>query len=234
MSNPQGYAAWFRSRMLIQLTERKIEFAKREHITASVDQIPDHKVKTPLQRTIQLLKRHRDCMFADDADYKPISIIITTLSAHAYNEEPSVSAALQGILRGMDRFIENRDGQSWVANPVNPAENFADKWADEPKKEENFRRWLEQARRDFGTYLRSSPFNSIPSPLRENLGSDLVNRTLQAVLPAAAYSRHPLWRDLPKQIRRVAQRRQSNRFNVTALSQNHGPDRRKIGHLVDT
>lgn len=185
-SNPMGYAAWFRSRMTVQLTERKKAFAKRENITASVDEIPDYKVKTPLQRAIQLLKRHRDCMFADDGDHKPISIIITTLAAHAYNEEPTISTALHSILTGMDQFIEHRGDEAWVANPVNPVENFADKWAEEPKKRENFYNWLEQVRHDFALYFRASRFDAVPEALREGLGADLVDRTLKAVIPTAA------------------------------------------------
>lgn len=185
-SNPTGYAAWFRSRMRVRLTEAKRALAKRERITASVDEIPDYKVKTPLQRAIQLLKRHRDCMFTDDAEYKPISIIITTLAAHAYNEELTISAALQSILTGMDRFIEDRGGVAWVANPVNPAENFADKWAEEPKKRENFYRWLDQARQDFALYLRASTFDKMPELLREHLGTKLVDSTMAAELPGSS------------------------------------------------
>lgn len=185
-SNPMGYAAWFRGRMTVQLTERKKALAKRDRITASVDDIPDYKVKTPLQRAIQLLKRHRDCMFADDGEHKPISIIITTLAAHAYNEEPTISEALQSILTGMADYIEYRGDEAWVANPVNPAENFADKWAEEPAKRENFERWLEQARQDFALYLRASRFDTVPVQIKENLGTGLVDRTLEALIPAAA------------------------------------------------
>jgi hypothetical protein len=170
----------------VRLTEAKRALAQRERITASVDEIPDYKVKTPLQRTIQLLKRHRDCMFTDDAEYKPISIIITTLAAHAYNEEPSISAALQSILTGMDRYIEDRSGVAWVTNPVNPAENFADKWAEEPKKRENFYRWLDQAKHDFALYLRASTFDKMPELLREHLGTKLVDSTMAAVLPVSS------------------------------------------------
>ena len=109
-SNPLGYAAWFRGRMRVQLTLRKRAFAERERITASVDEIPDYKVKTSLQRAIQLLKRHRDCMFVHDCEHKPISIIITTLAGHAYNEEPTLGGALQSVLTGMARYIEERGG----------------------------------------------------------------------------------------------------------------------------
>jgi hypothetical protein len=88
----------------------------------------------------------------------------------------------------MERFIEDRCGVAWVANPVNPAENFADKWAEEPKKRENFTRWLSQARQDFALYLRASPFGQMPALLREHLGSDLVDSTLAAIIPAASVS----------------------------------------------
>ena len=185
-SNPTGFAAWFRGRMQVRLTEAKRALAQRERITASVDDIPDYKVKTPLQRSIQLLKRHRDCMFADDCEHKPISIIITTLAAHAYNEEATISTALQSILTGMDRYIEDRGGIAWVVNPVNPAENFADKWAEERKKRDNFYRWLDQARQDFALYLRANTFDKMPELLREHLGAKLVDRTIAAMLPVAA------------------------------------------------
>jgi hypothetical protein len=186
LGNPSGYAVWFRNRMKVRLDEAKLAFAKRAHISASVDQIPDHKVKTPLQRAIQLLKRHRDCMFAGDCEFRPISIIITTLAAHAYNEETTIAGALQSILTNMDRYIEDHDGVAWVANPVNPSENFADKWVGEPKKRANFYTWLDQARRDFGLYLRASKYDEMPTELRKNLGEDFVDRMMKAAVPASA------------------------------------------------
>lgn len=185
-SNPYGYATWFRSRMRVRLTEAKRSFAARERITASVDEIPDYKVRTPLQQAIQLLKRHRDCMFAEDGEHKPISIIITTLAAHAYNEETSLSAALQTILTNMHLHILERDGVDWVANPVNPVENFADKWPEDPIKRDNFFSWLAQARQDFAQYLRASPFDTLPAELERRLGPTLVKRAVASVTPNEA------------------------------------------------
>jgi len=177
-SNPKGYGLWFQSRMLTQLHEEKRRYAKRGLVTASVDEIPDHKVKTPLQRAIQLLKRHRDYMFKDDPEHKPISIIITTLSAHSYSNEASIAAALENILSNMHVHIEDRGGIRWVANPVNPAENFADKWAEAPEKEANFWSWLEAARRDFGMYVRGSASSRLPERLAEAFGNRIVTRVL--------------------------------------------------------
>ena len=51
---------------------------------ASVEAIPDYKVRTPLQSSIMILKRHRDIMFVkDELNTCPISIIITTLAAQS-------------------------------------------------------------------------------------------------------------------------------------------------------
>jgi len=179
-SNPLGYAEWFRSRMQIQLNEQQTALAKR------VDSFPGRRAKTPLQRTIQLLKRHRDFMFADDGEHKPISIIITTLSAHAYNNESTISEALRRILTKMEDYIESRGTDSWIENPVNPNENVADKWAENPIKRENFFRWLEQARQDFGLYLRANSFNQMPAPLIKHLGTDLVGTILEATHPTTS------------------------------------------------
>ena len=185
-SNPKGYAAWFRDRMKLQLADRKRAYAEREGIMSSLEEIPDYKVKTPLQRAVQLLKRHRDGMFVDEPEHKPISIIITTLAARAYNEEETIVASLWNILDGMGQYIKCVKGETWVENPVNPTENFADKWSEEPIKGKNFQRWLSQVRRDFALYLRDSRFDSFPDGLKQRLGKRLVERTLATVLPVAS------------------------------------------------
>lgn len=125
-------------------------------------------------------------MFAKNGEHKPISIIITTLAARTYNNEPTIAGALQSILTHMHEFIENRQGVAWVVNPVNPAENFADKWEEEPLKQKNFYSWLEKARHDFALYLRASPFDSLPEELKKGLGHELVAGVLNAVVPVAA------------------------------------------------
>ena len=118
---------------------------------ASIDSLPYYQWKTPLQQAIQLLKRHRDTMFKNNEDSKPISVIITTLAAKAYNSESELASALTNILSRMGDYING--AVPLVPNPVNPAEDFADKWYDSEsakyKLKENFDRWLYQARADF-------------------------------------------------------------------------------------
>lgn len=150
ISNPEGYARWFESRMR---GESAIFLEK-----AQIDDLPLYKRKTPLQRSIQLLKRHRDQMFKDDLDVKPISIIITTIAAKAYSDQGSLEVALQEILDELKRFSDS--GNVVVPNPVNPEENFADRWTMSQYKHlllrDNFSAWVTQVRTDFATLVSSA------------------------------------------------------------------------------
>ena len=111
-------------------------------------QIQDFEVRTPLQQATQLLKRHRDTRYAGDGD-KPISIIVSTLVAKAYTGESDVYAALRSIIPPRMRAeIGAKGGRYWIANPVNPRENFADKWEETPRKAKVFHEWLESVERD--------------------------------------------------------------------------------------
>ncbi|MBC7877356.1 MAG: nucleotidyltransferase [Anaerolineales bacterium] len=146
-SNPKGYALWFQQRMKVQYGFALTELVKKGRVE-NID-ILDSKIRTPLQRAVQILKRHRDIMFADETDDKPISIIITTLAALSYDNEANLVDAIINIVQKMPGHILQRDGVDWIPNPVNPMENFADKWHKNPKKKENFKRWLYQVKTDF-------------------------------------------------------------------------------------
>lgn len=99
--------------------------------------VPAYELKTPLQRAIQLLKLHRDVMFADNPEVAPISMILTNLSGQAYGTESDVYLAVRGMLSRMLDFV--RDERPYVPNPTHPAEDYADKWSKDPRLERNFR-----------------------------------------------------------------------------------------------
>jgi len=148
ISNSEGYALWFESRMgLARILLEKWAIAAKE---ARIDKLPAFRRKSPLQRCVQILKRHRDVMFKDNPNGKPISIIITTLAAAAYRGEVEIDDALESILIRMGGLIRPTIPQ--IPNPVNPVEDFADKWAKpeyaDCNLEKNFRHWLVQANTD--------------------------------------------------------------------------------------
>ena len=179
-SNPYQYQKWFESRMKEVLEEARRKQASV--IKCSIDDVPTYAVKTPLQKAVQLLKRHRDVYFQEDNDNAPISIIITTLAALAYHNERDVYAALCSIVRDMPKFIELRNRQYWIANPVMADENFADKWNETTAKKRAFDQWLSKVRLDlienplhcFGIHQYSKIFS-------KNRGKAPVDRAVAAM-----------------------------------------------------
>ncbi|HEJ0329059.1 nucleotidyltransferase [Serratia marcescens] len=168
-SNPKGYAEWFKLRMRDVFERRRKVLA--ESMKASVEDIPDYKVRTPLQSAIMILKRHRDGMFEKRYDERPISIIITTLAAHAYNGEDKIADALYSILAQMDSFIEHDGHRYIIRNPSDPLENFADKWPQHPEREAAFFEWLQQARQDFGNLAKQMEKRSLVESVRPHMGA---------------------------------------------------------------
>ena len=167
-SNPQGYEAWFKDRMRMRLDEAKRALAVAKQ--ADVKTIEDFDVRTPLQRLVQILKRHRDVRYNGEND-KPISIILTTLAAQAYDNEADLAEAILNVVPRMRQSIERREEDWWVSNPVNPEENFADKWNERPRKAEIFFEWLTTVEQQYRNLLSDEGWNNVGEHLEEAFGS---------------------------------------------------------------
>jgi len=175
ISNQEGYAIWFKSRMRLakELLEARAEFEK----VASVDDLPIYKWKNPLQHSVQILKRHRDVMFENNSDEKPISIIITTLAARAYRGESDIESALRTIINTMSSYINDTGYR--VPNPVNSKEDFADKWPTNSNLEMNFRSWLAQVKKDFDFLGTSNDALVLKEAAQRNFGTSLDASLMQ-------------------------------------------------------
>lgn len=140
LTNPEGYAKWFNERADRARTRMMLDHAV---LKAEVVPFPEDNVdKGWLRRIVQLLKRHRDtwCDRVEgwQAEFAPISIIITTLAAMSFEHEFRSGRSFAGaydlirrVIAGMPAYIEQRNvgGQMqwWVQSPV-AAENFANRW----------------------------------------------------------------------------------------------------------
>lgn len=171
-SNPKGYAEWFCSQMKTIFETERLALAKA--LGAELEEVPTWRVKTPLQRVVQLLKRHRDIYFQYDQKDKPVSIIISTLAAHAYAGQTDLLEAFLNIVQTMSSYIEVRNGVYWVENPVNEAENFADKWAQYPQRKLKFDSWLQQLEADLKNALVSGNFPELGTTLEKSFGSKSI------------------------------------------------------------
>lgn len=151
ISNPEGYAEWFDK---LQESERRIIYSTR-NVTFSnkVEDLRRYNVRTTLQKTIQILKRHRDIKYLNvsdiERDNKPISIIITTLVGKMYTGEESIVDLILKFTNDYMKYIDiDLNGNYIIQNPVNDNENFADKWSIYPERQEAFFNWITDLKKD--------------------------------------------------------------------------------------
>lgn len=185
-SNPGGYLLWFRSRM--------VSPQKRLLAEAQVDPMPVYRSKTPLQKAVQLLKRHRDVMFKDRPDYKPASIIITTIAGRVYVEGESIEQSMRRILDELGRVMDSNTDS--IPNPVNPLENFADRWSRQDCAhlllKKNFHNWIREVRRDFRIIAESGVAFELAEAVERSMGvkaSDSLMRSLGVAAAAVSAPR---------------------------------------------
>lgn len=212
--NPKGYANWFKEK---NTTFQRLEKSQKQYISentylednairvfAEVEDVPDQLVKTPLQRAIQIMKRHRDIHFGENPKNKPISIIITTLAAHVYNGEMDIYSALtnivdklskhSGLLQDMyfsqklekaisileiiTKRINNEGVWEWyIPNPLNPEENFADQWhKDNDIKAKLFFNWLEKLNMDIDHLKQTGDLSGIGRILQKSFLFNRLNK----------------------------------------------------------
>lgn len=181
-SNPYQYKLWFEKCMETVLLEAKTDFAVKNKV--EITTVSTYRVKTPLQKAIQLLKRHRDIMFQDDnSGDAPISIIITTLAAKAYKNEANLYEALCNIVNNMADYIEvDAFGKYKIVNPVMEEENFADKWNENPHKVKCFMDWMQAVKEDIiNKPLTMVGTVNVSKVVKESFGEGITNRAYNRI-----------------------------------------------------
>jgi hypothetical protein len=124
-----------------EFIERRTQLAKAASV--SIDDITSWKVKTTLQRNVQILKLHRNSFFAHDLDSRPPSCVVTTLAALAYRGESALADAVLAAATDMPGYIHT-DGKLWIVeNPAQPGDNLADRWSAQPGALARFKPWLD-------------------------------------------------------------------------------------------
>ena len=165
-TNPHGYAEWFKNRM----RKSPMVFDR-----GNIERLPSYPRKTPLQKTIQLLKRHRDVMFQNNQDNSPASIIVTTIAANLYEQETDLVEFFGKVIEQVPTQIQNRSGILWVPNPVNPNENFADKWQSDPSKKLAFFDWIKKLSADYKKLLAATNSTELLNLLYAMFGQKVVD-----------------------------------------------------------
>lgn len=206
-SNPSGYGMWFddinHRFMEHNFQQRKAQYFSENRglfeTSASVEDVPDAVVKSSLQRTIQLLKRHRDLFYyrANVWNERPTSVIIVTLAAQIAQHSPyyNLDDLLPYVVNGMADYAEllqgrrprneavaapksyiRRELQKWIIrNPVNPDDNYADSWTD--KTASMFFKWVHAVQNELGSATPAEEKKYITS-LQRAFGSVAVEKAI--------------------------------------------------------
>lgn len=198
-SNPKGLAKWFSDiakLMPIFVLKRFVSFDSALSVKAinesyTVEDIPDNnEYKGLLRRTIQLLKKHRDYYFLErkeaPEEYKPISILITTLATKSYEkivldrvEYSCPFEMMKDIVGQMHLFIKKENGFK-VANPTNENENFAEKWNDDIEYAKAFAQWQKAVFKELDELQKQSGIDTIGRVLEKSYGKDSSNRVIES------------------------------------------------------
>ncbi len=181
INNPNGYANWYEERM--KLGTASMFSGSLMEKQAKIDELPVYKRRSVLQRGIQILKCHRDHWCQSNPEAKPISIILTTLAALAYDGEQDIDLALRKVLDGMEGHINANTPR--IPNSVNPNEDFADRWETSEGKrlelEENFYGWLSAAKRAAYQLVRVTAPREMAEMYSAHFGIDIPASQLVSV-----------------------------------------------------
>src|SRR5258708_6658739 len=151
-----------------------------EALSESVRPLPSpvpSQYKYPLQRIVQMMKRHRDRFFNGDNDAAR-SIVLTTLAQSFYQGEQSLSNGLGTILNGILYAIETCRGIFPVPNPSNPQENFSDSWT--PKSYGDFVAYIRNFRQQLDHLMQADGIESANEALGRLFGPTVAAKAINA------------------------------------------------------
>ena len=206
-SNPRAYKHWFESinKPFLEYdrqNKKRIILEKNKTVYNSIEEIPEDLERSSLQRVIQILKHHRDVYYCriKKENLKPTSAIITTICAEiAYGMNPSLNVfeLLQAIVSDFEIYSQNqvlteeefskqyqskntirKSKSKWcIMNPVNPKDNLADSWNDNPEKAEFFFKWVKVMKKQCLDALQIED-NDFVAILENNFGRDYVKKSI--------------------------------------------------------
>ena len=113
-----------------------------------------------------------------------MSGIVGKLHTHAALVEGN---AIDRSLSSMGLIQRTPDGKWFIANPVNPAENFADRWhEDSHARARAFFSWVGVLQEDLVNILSTTDLRLLKEHLSSALGAAVVSKNFAIIVPPAA------------------------------------------------
>lgn len=191
-TDPKSYANWFLN--IAKLHQQQFMLTKRYNMLVEAkvetEDLPtDIYLKSPLQRTVQIIKRYRDIYYdGKDLSKTPSisSIVLTTLLAKSYSEELSIQDALKNAMSKM-RILADGYKLKGIKFPVyNPIdlypdkdkrENFTDSWTD--KHYNSLVDFVESLEKKINTFLHNPKIEENYSGL---FGNGFYKQNIQTLI----------------------------------------------------
>ncbi|WP_234729626.1 nucleotidyltransferase domain-containing protein [Acidocella facilis] len=192
-TNPSGYLKLFEKRAALTPIMRLRKALAAMDSRGTVDPFPEHiGFKGILRRIVQLLKRHRDIYFETaDESLRPISVILTTLAARAYefcvgkyvfdSEFDVMLAVVSSMPYYIESYTQYGKPQWYVANETTEGENFAEKWNLHPERAAAFFEWHRQILADVEHLATLEGSDQVTKSLAQAFGSQPVNQVVAAM-----------------------------------------------------
>lgn len=168
-TNPVKYKEWF----FQQGQSAKL-------LTEAVQRLTMVEERTDLQKIVQLLKMYRNSFCNEcgvEHDDKPISIIITTLAAKVFEKMKynNIFDLFCKMAYALEDYITKIDNLFYVYNPVDLEENFADKLAQYPKRQDWFFRWLDSLKTD-AKLIKNDYQSDLSEGVKRLFGENIENK----------------------------------------------------------
>lgn len=191
-TSPKGYADWFkdiseRNKSNFLLQERYTIMLKAE---VETEDLPlDVYLKTPLQRTVQIVKRYRDLYYLnkDTSKFPAISsIVLTTLLAQSHADNLSIQGALKNAVHKLKKLADDyryHKIKFTVYNPVDnhddksKRENFTDSWED--KHYNSFVAFIEDFEKKLNAFINNSTSEALYKDL---IGNGYYKQNIQTLV----------------------------------------------------
>lgn len=204
-SNPKDFADWFCQRADLRFPFQQTgTHARMTMDRKSIEPVPNKPVGIDdiLRRAVQLMKLHRDnfYFYATEAqkDTMPISVIIVTLAAQAFEEiyrirkyllQSPIEVVLTVVEEMKKYILRDSQGRYQILNPRLSTENFADRWnADGGARAREFFRWHTQLEQHLEALLTDEYSRSTEDKLRGVFGQAGVDSWRDSLNHTAPYA----------------------------------------------
>lgn len=191
--NAYGFCAWYNDRTP---TEERFAIALNRELyakhglafdAADVEEVPDQTpliVKSVTTVALQLIKRHRNILYADAAGRMPPSVMLSCHAGYAAMLGMGLTDMIMRQARWTARAINQAARQNKLLDVPNPEfyeERFTDRWPENQSQQQHYARALNtladglQSARERGIQLED-----LQDWLREQFGQRVVTRSVDA------------------------------------------------------